>query len=211
MRVLVACEYSGRVRDAFIAAGHDAMSCDLKPSEQPGPHYQGDVRNILKDGWDLMIAHPECTYLAYSGMRYWNLPGREEKRREAMSFFMEMINAPIPRICVENPRGLPGREYRRADQEIHPWYFGDPYMKRTCLWLKNLPKLTWWEHDNLFGPRDCTDLPEPVYVTQRANGVKLRHFTEAAHSKTDRSRTFPGIARAMAQQWSELPALALSR
>ena len=129
LRVLVACEFSGIVREAFKVRGHDAWSCDLLPTEIPGQHIQGDVLEHLEDGWDMMIAHPPCTYLSYVGMRHWNKPGRAEKRVEAMQFFMRFIRANIPRICVENPLGYPSQVFRAPDQIIHPYYFGDPFQK----------------------------------------------------------------------------------
>ncbi|WP_223847228.1 hypothetical protein [Hymenobacter montanus] len=116
MRVLVACEYSGIVRDAFLAAGHDALSCDLLPTENPGPHHQGDVRELLREGWDLMIAHPPCRYLSYAGTRHWNAPGRAEKREEALKFMRELYHAPIEFVAVENPKGYLGQAFRPADQ-----------------------------------------------------------------------------------------------
>ena len=195
--MLVACEYSGRVRDAFIARGHDAMSCDLLPTDATGPHYQGDVFDIINDGWDLMIAHPPCTYLSYVGNRHWNNPGRAELRAEAMEFFMALINAPIAKICVENPLGEPSRVFRKYDQIIHPYYFGDPYQKRTCLWLKNLPPLTW--------NKDKAIKPEPLYKL-KTNG-KAINWVEgikgmtAAERQKARSKTFPGIAKAIAHQY----------
>lgn len=203
MRVLVACEFSGHVRDAFARRGHDAWSCDFLPSETPGNHYQGDVLQILNDGWDLMIAHPPCTYLSYAANHCWNSPGREELREDAMQFFMDMVNAPIEKICVENPVGYPNTVYRKPDQVIHPYYFGDPFLKKTCLWLKGLPKLWYWKSDDLFGKQTATEYPKPIYATQRADGtVKLRHFSEAMHGSQIRSVTFPGIAEAMAEQWT---------
>jgi hypothetical protein len=205
MKVLVACEFSGSVRDAFARRGHDAWSCDLLPSETPGNHIQGDALQVLGDGWDLLIAHPPCTYLSYAANHAWNRPGRAELREEAMKFFMKMINAPVPRICVENPVGYPNTVYRKPDQTIHPYMFGDKQLKRTCLWLKNLPHLWYWEHENSLFQRTATDYPEPVYATLREDGsTKLRHFTEASHGGHVRSVTFPSIARAMAEQWSNL-------
>lgn len=145
MRVLVACEFSGAVRDAFIALGHDAMSCDLLPTEAPGPHHEGDVRDVLGNSWDLMVAHPPCTYLTNSGVRWLHTkPGRWEQMREGAEFFRELLNAPIPRVAVENPimhgyaREIVGR---RADQIIHPWQFGHLESKATGLWLRGLPPL----------------------------------------------------------------------
>ena len=142
MRVLVASEFSGTVRDAFIKTGHDAVSCDLLPSEAPGPHIQGDVLDILGDGFDLMIAHPPCTFLSASGL-HWNKRrvGREEKTKEAVEFVRLLMDAPIPRIAVENPIGRLSTAIRKPDQIIQPWQFGHDASKSTCLWLKNLPPL----------------------------------------------------------------------
>lgn len=180
MRVLVACEFSGTVRDAFIARGHDAMSCDLLPSERPGPHYQGDVRDVLGDGWDVMIAHPPCTHLAVSGARWWS-----EKRQaqiEALAFVRVLMSANIPRIAIENPVSLIGSAIRPPDQVIQPWMFGHGEMKTTCLWLKNLPLLR---------------------ATQIVAGREQRTWRLApgATRWMERSRTYPGIAEAMAAQW----------
>jgi len=207
MRVLVACEYSATVRDAFMRKGHDAWSCDMLESEKGGKHITGDVLGILRDGWDLMVAHPPCQYLSYSARRVWHAPGRAEKREEALKFFIALMEAPIEKICVENPLGLPCQAYRRPDQTIHPYYFGDRVMKRTCLWLKNLAPLIWREHDELFGPRTATEVPAPVRI--QASGVnwgKAMHFTEAMKGSgmnraKERARFFPGIAAAMAEQW----------
>jgi hypothetical protein len=204
MRVLVACEHSGIVRDAFAKLGHDTWSCDVLPSMRPGNHIQGDVRQVLNDGWDLMIAHPPCRYLSYAGMRYWHQPGRAEKRAEAMALFMELVNAPIHRICIENPRGYPNQAYRKPDQVIHPYYFGDPHLKRTCLWLKNLPLLWWQKDDDLFGKRTMIAKPEPIGVDSATSKYpgKRRHFTDGAtRNPLERSRTFPAVAAAMATQW----------
>ena len=142
MRVLVACEFSGTVRDAFIARGHEAVSCDLLPTERPGPHIQGDVLEVLGDGWDLMVAHPPCTYLCSSGL-HWNKrrPEREPLTHEAMRFVLNLVDNPIPRIAIENPIGRISTAYRRPDQIIHPWQFGEDASKATCLWLKGLPLL----------------------------------------------------------------------
>lgn len=141
MKVLIACEYSGTVRDAFIAAGHDAMSCDLLPTEKPGPHYQGDVLDILDDGWDLLIGHPPCTYLSVSGI-HWNNRGRGwDKTEKALEFFRLLLDAPIARIAIENPVGIVSSRIRKPDQIIQPYRFGHNASKATCLWLKNLPKL----------------------------------------------------------------------
>ena len=205
MRVLVACEFSGIVRDAFRAKGHDAVSCDLLPTEKPGPHIQGDVLDILGDCWDLMVAHPPCTYLCYAATHVWNKPGRAEKRVEAMKFFMRLIDAPIDKICVENPKGLPMVEYRSADQTIQPYYFGEKQMKTTLLWLKNLPRLAHFEQDSLFGDKKThTERPRPI--DYKPNGSP-RYFTEAMKGpqrEHDRSRFWQGIAEAMVEQWGIL-------
>lgn len=142
MRVLVACEYSGTVRDAFIARGHEAMSCDLLPTDVPGPHHQGDVRDILSDGWDMMIAHPPCTYLSVSGM-HWTTRGLRDPQltENALAFVQLLMDAPIPRIAVENPVSVISSRIRKPDQIVQPWMFGHDASKKTCLWLKNLPKL----------------------------------------------------------------------
>lgn len=201
--MLIACEFTGKARDAFAARGHDAWSCDLLPSETKGNHYQGDVMEIINENWDLMIAHPPCTYLSYAANHVWNAPGREEKRQAAFEFFMKFINAPIPKICVENPVGYPNTVYRKPDQIIQPYYFGDRFLKRTCLWLKGLPKLWYWEHKNSLFETTATDYPEPVYSTVREDGtIKMRHLTEARHGGKERSRSFDGIAQAMAEQWT---------
>lgn len=142
MRVLVACEYSGTVRDAFLRQGHDAMSCDLLPTDVPGPHYQGDVADIINDGWDMMIAHPPCTYLCSSGL-HWNKrrPERAAQTEEALQFVQFLLSANIPKIALENPIGCISTGIRKQDQVIQPWQFGDNASKRTALWLKGLPKL----------------------------------------------------------------------
>lgn len=139
MRVLVACEYSGRVRDAFLRRGHDALSCDLLPTETPGPHYQGDVRAILGDGWDLLIAHPPCTHLAVSGARWFK--DKIQEQAEALNFVRLMLDAPIKRIALENPISIISSRIRKPDQIIQPWQFGHGETKATCLWLKGLPLL----------------------------------------------------------------------
>ena len=201
LRVLVACEYSGRVRDAFIEAGHEAMSCDLLPTDSPGPHYEGDVLDVLGDGWDLMIAHPPCTYLASSGL-HWNkrIAGRAEKTEEALAFVRALLNAPIGRIALENPVGRIGTAVRKADQTIQPWMFGHDASKATSLWLKNLPVLR------------PTQVIEPRIV-----GGKKRwgNQTDSGQNRLGpsedrwkiRSTTYEGVARAMAEQWGSLPAL----
>ena len=141
-RVLVACEFSGIVRDAFAARGWDAWSCDTLPTESKGQHFQGDVRDILKEGWDIVIAHPPCTHLCSSGARYFVAKQADGRQQQGVDFFMAMVNAPVAHLAVENPVGIMSRLYRKPDQIIQPWMFGHPESKATCLWIRGLPKLT---------------------------------------------------------------------
>lgn len=180
MRVLVACEFSGKVRDAFIRKGHEAMSCDLLPTESPGPHYQGPVEDILEDGWDLMIAHPPCTHLAVSGARWFKYKLVEQEK--ALDFVRLLLNAPIPRIAVENPVSIISSRIRKPDQTIQPWQFGHGEVKRTCLWLKELPLLT---------PTVIVDGRYP----------KVHRLGPSEDRWKLRSETYQGIANAMAEQW----------
>jgi hypothetical protein len=197
MRVLVACEFSGRVRDAFIAAGHDATSCDLLPTETPGPHIEGSVLDVIADGWDLMVAHPPCTYLANSGVQWLHTrPGRWELMEEGAEFFLALLNAPIPRVAVENP--VPHRYAReligRPTQYVQPYEFGVLETKRTGLWLRNLPPLvaTYDGREETFA-RPARDRM-PGWWGGGGN----------ARSGHARSVTSPGIAAAMADQWGVL-------
>lgn len=183
MRVLVACEYSGTVRDAFRALGHDAMSCDLLPTEVPGPHYQGDVRDVLDDGWGLMIAHPPCTHLAVSGARWFN--EKRVEQAEALAFVRMLMLAPIPRVCIENPVSIISSHIVPATQTIQPWQFGHGETKATCLWLKNLPPLE---------PTNIVDGREP----------RVHMMPPGPDRWKERSRTFRGIAQAMAEQLGAL-------
>lgn len=195
MRVLVACEFSGTVREAFRARGHEAWSCDLLPTEMPGPHIQGDVRDILGDGWDLMIAHPPCTYLASSGL-HWNRrrPERQALTDAAVVFVQTLLGAPIARIAVENPIGALSSRVRRPDQIIHPWQFGHDASKATCLWLQGLPLLV------------------PTEVLPGGRTARRGNQTPSGQNKLgpspdrwkQRSLTYPGIAAAMADQWGTL-------
>jgi len=192
MRVLVACEYSGRARDAFIARGHDAMSCDLLPTDVAGPHYQGDVFDIINDGWDLMIAHPPCTYLSVSGM-HWTTRGLRDPQltEDALEFVQRLMDAPVERIAVENPISVISSRIRKPDQIIQPWWFGHDASKKTCLWLKNLPLLT------------PTDMLPGDAKTRRGNQTASGQ-NKLPPSKDRwklRSETFAGIAQAMADQW----------
>jgi hypothetical protein len=182
MRVLVACEFSGIVRDAFAERNHDAWSCDLLPSERPGSHYQGHLEDILTANWDLMIAHPPCTYLAVSGARWF--AERPEQQEQALQFVRVLMDAPIPRIALENPVSVISTQIRRPDQIIQPWMFGHGETKATCLWLKNLPKLV---------PTDVVDGREG----------RIHNLPPGPERWRDRSRTLPGIAAAMAEQWGE--------
>lgn len=180
MRVLVACEFSGIVRDAFRAFGHDAWSCDLLLSEAGGPHLGADVRNYLDDGWDMMIAHPPCTHLAVSGARWFKNKMPEQK--SALDFVQVLLDAPIDRIALENPISIISSKIRKPDQIIQPWQFGHGETKATCLWLKNLPKLV---------PTKIVDGRTPRV-----------HFASPGPDRwKERSRTLTGIAQAMAEQW----------
>ena len=194
MRVLVACEFSGIVRDAFAARGHDAWSCDLLPSERPGNHIQGDVLEVLDQGWDLMIAHPPCTYLANSGCRWlFEKEGRWQQLADGVSFFLALLNAPIPRIAVENPtphKWATERIGSKHHQRVQPWQFGEPQKKGICLWLKNLPPLI--ATNIQYPPTDPEQAKEWERVWREPPGKD---------QAKNRSRFFPGIAKAMAEQW----------
>ena len=193
MKVLVACEFSGVVRDAFILAGHDATSVDLLPSESGlGPHLICDVLDVVHAGWDLMVAHPPCTYLASSGARWW--PTRRKAQQDAISFVRALMDAPIPRIAIENPVGYISTAIRKSDQIIQPFQFGHPEWKTTCLWLKNLPKLV---------PTGFSEPDATVGGGKRPGRVssKLHRMGPSKRRQQERSRTYPGIAAAMAVQW----------
>ena len=183
MKVLVACEFSGAVRDAFSSLGHYAVSCDLLPSETAGFHYQGDVRDILNEGWDLMIAHPPCTHLAISGARWFGEKKREQQ--ESLEFVELLLSAPVPRIALENPVSVISSKIRKPDQVIHPWQFGHGESKTTCLWLKGLPKL---RPTKIVGGRE----------------MRIWKLPPSSYRWKERSRTFSGIASAMAVQWGNV-------
>ncbi len=195
MKVLIACEYSGTVRDAFTAFGHDAMSCDLLPTEAPGPHYQGSVIDILDQGWDLMIAHPPCTYLSVSGM-HWTTRGLRDPKltEDALQFVKTLMDAPIPLIAIENPVSVISSRIRKPDQIIAPYQFGHDASKKTCLWLKGLP------------PLRPTSFVEPRMVNGKP---RWGNQTDSGQNKLGpsddrwkiRSATYQGIAKAMADQW----------
>ena len=195
MKVLIACEFSGTVRDAFRARGHEAVSCDLLPSEKPGPHYEGDVRDIIGANWDLMIAHPPCTYLSASGL-HWNKrrPERAQQTEDAIAFVMMLANADIPRIAIENPVGCLSSRWRKPDQIIQPYQFGHDASKATCLWLQGLPKL---EHTEYVAPRMVNGRPR--WGNQTDSGQNKLGPSQDRWAK--RSLTYQGIADAMAEQW----------
>lgn len=182
MRVLVACEFSGRVRDAFRDRGHDAWSCDLLPTDAAGPHYQTDVRDVIGQQWDLMVAHPPCTHLAVSGARWWK--GKRQEQADALDFVRFLMAAPIDRIAIENPISIISTAIRKPDQIIQPWQYGHGETKATCLWLKNLPPLT---------PTDT--VPGRAAVVHRMPPGPDRWKL--------RSLTYPGIAAAMTEQWGK--------
>jgi hypothetical protein len=197
MKVLIACEYSGVVRDAFIARGHEAISCDLLPTESDGPHYQGDVFDIIHDGWDLMIAHPPCTYLSVSGM-HWTTRGLRNPQltEDALDFVQRLMNAPIKQIAIENPISVISSRIRKPNQIITPYQFGHDASKKTCLWLQNLPLLR------------PTQMIEPRIVNGRK---RWGNQTDSGQNKLPpskdrwkiRSATYQGIADAMADQWTQ--------
>ena len=196
MRVLVGCEYSGRVRNAFREAGHDAWSCDLLPSEDDSPfHIHGDVLPLLGQGWDLGIFHPPCTYLAVSGL-HWNKrdPARAAKTEEALDFVRALMSAPIKRIAVENPVSCISSRIRKPDQIIQPYEFGEDASKKTCLWLKNLDLLT---PTQMVAPRLVDG--KPRWSNQTDSGQNRLGPSEDRWK--ERSRTFAGVAKAMAEQW----------
>jgi site-specific DNA-cytosine methylase len=214
MKILVACEESQAVTIEFRKKGHEAFSCDILPCSGGHPewHLQQDVTELLKQEWDMIISFPPCTYLTNAGTRHFSrrinpeekVLSREKKRDEAASFFMLFADAKCKKICIENPVGFMNGKYRKPDQIIHPYYFGDPYTKRTCLWLKGLPLL---DYDNII-----INKPEPVYICQgeKCKGKKIGWCeslktgkgkgTQEERAKA-RSKTFPGIAKAMAEQW----------
>jgi hypothetical protein len=189
MRILIACEFSGIVRDAFTARGHYAMSCDLLPTESPGPHYQGDVFDIINDNWDMMIAHPPCTYLSYAATCRWNEPGRCKKRLEALDFFRKLYEAPIEKICIENPKGCASPTIAKYSQEIQPFYFGDSAYKTTWLWLKNLPLLIHSEEDTLFDKKtSCPPLNQYMLIKMvRIFTLLMDVKAEKTERKTERN------------------------
>lgn len=194
MKVLVACEFSGTVRDAFIAKGHDAMSCDLLPTDSPGPHYQGDIFDVINDGWDLMIAHPPCTYLSNSGVSWlYKQKDRWKSLIDGAVFFRDLLQADIPKIAVENPimhkyaREIIGKE---QTQVVHPWMFGHMEQKATCLWLKDLPKL-----------EATNNVREEMLKLPKNKRERLHYLPPSKDRWKERSKTYEGLAKAMVDQW----------
>lgn len=193
MRVLVACEYSGRVRDAFIANGHEAMSCDLLPTDAPGPHYQGDVFDVVDYPWDLMIAHPPCTDLAVSGAAWFANKRLIGAQQASASFFMKLAKLDIPRIAIENPVCVMSSLWRKPDQVIQPWMFGHMEQKATCLWLKGLSPLT-----------ATNNVKEEMMQLPKNQRERLHYLPPSADRWKLRSETYMGIAQAMADQWGRV-------
>lgn len=191
MRILIACEFSGRVRDAFAAKGHEAWSCDLLPSETIGNHYQCAVEEILGSDWDMMVAHPPCTHLAVSGAAWFK--NKQKEQEEALQFVQMLMDAPIPKICIENPVSIISSRIKKPTQYIQPWQFGHAETKKTCLWLKNLL------------PLRPTDIVEPKFIIGKKDGKRYSPTHYQSYSKGERwkirSRTYRGIADAMAHQW----------
>jgi hypothetical protein len=234
MDVIVACEYSGTMRDAFENAGWNAWSCDLIPTESEqtkagGKHIQADCLRVIEystskanrkinpfiddednefwiPNFGLLIAHPPCTFLSYAGMAHWNSPGRLRERLKALEFFACLWEAPIPCICLENPRSCASPVIAKYSQQIQPYYFGDPYLKTTWLWLRNLPKLRYSNEDTIF-ERKTSVKPEGYWVNSLSDR-RIKRFApckevRGVYSAKERARSFPGIARAMAEQWTE--------
>jgi len=203
LRVLVACEFSGIVRDAFLARGHDAWSCDLLPTERPGNHIQGDALKAIRDyKWDALIAFPPCTHLAVSGAAWFETKRKDGRQQEGIDFFMQFTATNIPKVCIENPVGIMSTVYREPDQIIQPYYFGDEFQKTTCLWLMGLRPLIHVKDNDLFDTATHVDKGEMITFPSGKRMAKwyamLRADSTRAHI---RSKTFPGIASAMDEQW----------
>ena len=190
MKVLIACEFSGTVRDWFTKMGHDATSCDLEPSETPGKHYQGNVLDILDQGWDLMIAHPPCTDLSVSGAAWFEKKKMVGAQQASASFFMMLAKCGIPRIAIENPVCIMSSLWRKPDQIVQPWMFGHMEQKATCLWLKNLPVLT-----------PTNNVRAQMMELPKNKRERLHYLPPSDDRWKLRSMTFQGIADAMAEQW----------
>jgi len=208
VKVAVLCEFSGIVRDAFIRRGHDAISCDILPTEKPGPHIQGDLFDYDWTGYDLIVAHPPCTYLTVTGNKWFKpefrnrFPDRGRQRNDAIEFFMKIIKIPCNKMAVENPVGIMSTVYRKPDQIIQPYFFGDAAQKTTCLWLRNLPPLFHCKDDDLFYKKTHVDKGE--FIITKSGKKLAKWYYDCAKEKNRaslRSATFPGIAEAMAEQW----------
>ena len=198
MKILIACEFSGTVRDAFIKLGHDATSCDLEPTDVPGPHYQGNVLDIINDNWDMMIAHPPCTHLASSGARHFAKKIADGRQKQGINFFMELINCNIPKYAIENPVGIMSTIYRKPNQIINPYEYGHGTTKATCLWLKGLPMLK---------PTNIVDKGE-VWTAKSGKRMSKWFYDSSLLPPKERekmrNKTFQGIAEAMASQWGRI-------
>jgi site-specific DNA-cytosine methylase len=212
MKILLACEESQAVCVEFRKRGHEAFSADIMDCSGPHPewHLKGDVLDIIKDEWDMMIAFPPCTHLAVSGAKHFKQKIKDGRQQQGIDFFMEMMNAPISKIAIENPVGIMSTKFRKPDQIIHPYHFGDPYSKATCLWLKELPKLSYNKRIDYNGNRPIqkeivfSELPMEVergeFITF-PSGRRMAKWYNEANNGHRRSKTFPGIAKAMADQW----------
>uniref|UniRef100_A0A6M3KBC4 Putative methyltransferase n=1 Tax=viral metagenome TaxID=1070528 RepID=A0A6M3KBC4_9ZZZZ len=192
MKILIACEFSGIVREAFRLRGHDAWSLDILPSEISGQHIQEklytDKVNYLKAGWDMVIAHPPCTHLAVSGARWF--AGKEKERWDAIKFFMEIALCDVPKLAIENPIGIMSTVYKKPDQIVQPWQFGHGETKATCLWLKGLPEL-----------KETNNVKEEMLKLPKAQQQRIHYLSPGPNRGRERSRTYQGIANAMSEQW----------
>jgi site-specific DNA-cytosine methylase len=198
MKILIACEFSGTVRDAFIKLGHDATSCDLEPTDVPGPHYQGNVLDIINDNWDMMIAFPPCTHLAVSGARHFEQKRKDGRQQQGIQFFLKMVKANIPKIAVENPVGIMSTIYRKPNQIINPYEYGHKVTKATCLWTKGLP---------LLKPTHIVDKGQ-IWVAKSGKRMSQWYYDSSCLKPKERekmrNKTFQGIAEAMASQWGRI-------
>ncbi len=200
MKVLIACEYSGTVRDAFIRQGHNAISCDLLPTESPGPHYQGRLEDMDCTGFDLIIAHPPCTHLSSSGARWFSEKQVDGRQQEAIDFFIYCVNLPCDKIAIENPVGIMSTHFRKPDQYIQPWGYGHPETKKTGLWLQGLPLL---KSTNIVEPDFMRKSDGSYYLDKKGKKYSRIHFMSRSLKNRGqlRSKTYTGIAAAMATQW----------
>lgn len=202
MKILIGCEFSGTVRESFAKMGHNVWSCDIEPSDIPGKHYQGDINNIINDGWDMLIAFPPCTHLAVSGAKHFEQKRLDGRQHQGIDFFMSMINADIEKIAVENPIGIMSSLYKKPNQIIQPYEYGHEAQKSTCLWLKNLPNLV---PTNIVGKGEFYTTPSGKKMAKwmcdpvGKDGKKLAYGS--VEIKKIRNKTFQGIADAMANQW----------